>query len=165
MTSAQDNQLHQINASYSKEEDRILLRTTTTQNEEYRVWLTRRYTHLLMGIINKEIDQRGGTTELVQKKQTKTMLQQGAFEKPFEKKSSPNLPLGENGMLAYSLKTAKTNEGNLIIQIHANDNKGITLNLNESLLYMFYSLLTQSVLVADWKIGEQKISSQQNALH
>lgn len=166
MSENKDNKLHQINASYSKEEDRILLRTSTTQNMEYRVWLTRRYTHLLMGILSKEIDQRGGTTELVQKKQTKNMLQAGAFEKPFQEKPSPELPLGEDGVLAYSLKTAKNQQGNLILEIQSNKNKGLTLNLNESMLYMFYSLLTQSVLSADWNIGEQKDAHhQQNALH
>ena len=47
------DQLHQMNISHNGKEDRLLLRLSTGAGDECRLWLTRRYTGLLMGILNK----------------------------------------------------------------------------------------------------------------
>ena len=47
------DQLHQMNISHNGKEDRLLLRVSTGAGDECRLWLTRRYTGLLMGILNK----------------------------------------------------------------------------------------------------------------
>ena len=68
------NKLHQINIQYSNKEDRLLLRTSTENNDEFLIWLTRRYAKLLIETLDKEIEKRGGTTELSSKKETKKMF-------------------------------------------------------------------------------------------
>jgi hypothetical protein len=40
--------IRQLNASHSKTEDRLLLRLTTREDEEFRLWLTRRLTQELL---------------------------------------------------------------------------------------------------------------------
>ena len=50
-----------MNVSYAAREDRLLLRVSTSEDEEFRIWLTRRYTGLLLGVLNKEMDDRGGS--------------------------------------------------------------------------------------------------------
>lgn len=42
--------VHQINGNYIETEDRLLFRLTTTDNEEIRLWLSRRVTAALMSI-------------------------------------------------------------------------------------------------------------------
>jgi hypothetical protein len=157
------DKLHQINAQYSNKEDRILIRTSTESNNEYLIWLTRRYTKLLLDILNKEIEKRGGTTTLSAKKETKKFYTEGAFEKPYAEEKPKNRPLGEQGILAFGIKTGADENGNLILELQSETKQGITLNLNDAMLYMFYSLLTQSIERSEWQIapfGEQRPASQ-----
>jgi hypothetical protein len=162
---AASNKLHQINMQYSNKEDRILLRTSTENNDEYLIWLTRRYTKLLIDLFEKEIEQRGGTTTLSSQKETKKLFNEGAFEKPYVEETPKNHPLGENGVLAFGIKTGTDEQGNFMLIIQSESEKGITYNLNDSLLYMFYSLLMQSVDRAGWKLNKLGESSSSSQLH
>ena len=161
-----ENKLHQLNINYDSQQDRLLLKVTTTNNDEYRIWFTRRFSQLLNQILETEIGKRGGTNEIVQKKQTTTMLKSGAFEQPFHAENSENFPLGEEGILAYGIKTSKNEAGSLILEIQNADKKGMSLNLNDSLLYMFHSLLTQGIQRADWSIqSSAEPSTVSNKIH
>ncbi len=162
---AETNKLHQINMQYSSKEDRILLRTSTENNDEYLIWLTRRYAKLLIDVFDKEIEQRGGTTTLSSQKETKKFFKDGAFEKPYVEDTPKNHPLGEDGVLAFGIKTGTDEQGNFVLIIQSESGKGITYNLNDSLLYMFYSLLMQSVDRAEWKLGKLGESSSTSQLH
>ncbi|MEE8321907.1 MAG: hypothetical protein V3R68_08710 [Gammaproteobacteria bacterium] len=145
------NQLHQLNITYSNKEDRLLLRATTQNDEEYRIWLTRRFSNLLLEVLTKEMDKKGGITTIGANDQTTQMFKDGAFEKSFED-SSVNFPLGKSGILAYSIKTGANAEGNLILELKSEDGPGITINLNNSLMYLFFSLLTQGINKANWQL-------------
>jgi len=159
------NKLHQINMQYSNKEDRILLRTSTENNDEFLFWLTRRYTKLLLDIFDKEIEKRGGTTTIGTKKETATLLNEGAFEKPYAEETPKNRPLGKDGVLAFAIKTGTSDNGNLTLIIQSESGQGITYNLNDTLIYMFYSLLTQSITRAEWDIGKLSQSESSNQLH
>jgi hypothetical protein len=162
---AETNKLHQINMQYSNTEDRILLRTSTENNDEYLIWLTRRYTKLLVDIFDKEIERRGGTTTLGSKKETTKLFKEGAFEKPYAEETPKNHPLGEKGMLAFGIKTGIDAQGNFTLIIQSESGKGITYNLNDTLIYMFYSLLIQCIERAEWKIGKLAQNPVNSQLH
>lgn len=150
-----ENKLHQLNINYDSHQDRLILKITTTNSDEYRIWLTRRFSQLLNQILETEISKRGGSTEIVQKKQTTSMLKAGALEQPFQGEKSENFPLGEEGILAYGIKTGKNEAGSLVLEIQNAEKKGMSLNLNDSLLYMFHSLLSQGIQRADWSLQSQ----------
>lgn len=157
--------LHQINVQYSNKEDRILLRTSTENNDEYLIWLTRRFTKLLLDILDREIEKRGGTTSLGTKKETKKLFNDGAFEKPYAEEASKNHPLGENGVLAFGIKAGADNNGNLVLELQSETKQGITFNLNDTLIYMFYSLLMQGIERSEWQIGKFGERSPNSQLH
>jgi hypothetical protein len=159
------DKLHQINAQYSNKEDRILIRTSTENNNEYLIWLTRRFTKLLLDILDKEIEKRGGTTSLGVKKETKRLYTEGAFEKPYAEENPKNHPLGKEGVLAYGIKTGTDEKGNLILELQSESKKGITFNLNDTLIYMFYSLLMQSIERSEWQIGQFGERAPNSQLH
>jgi len=162
---AETNQLHQINMQYSSKEDRILLRTSTKNNDEYLIWLTRRYAKLLVNIFDTEIEKRGGTTTLSSQKETKKFFKDGAFEKPYVEETAKTHPLGDDGVLAFGIKTGNDEQGNFVLIIQSESGQGITYNLNDSLLYMFYSLLMQSIDRAEWKLGKLGESASNSQLH
>ena len=146
-----NDKLHQINITYSSREDRLLLRVATQAGDEYRIWLTRRFTGLLFKVLEKEMDKHGGIASIGTNQKTTQMFKSGAFEKQFEHEKTVNFPLGEQGFLAYGIKTANSAEGNLILEIIPEQGQGVTINLNSSLLYMMHNLLSQGVMKAEWQ--------------
>lgn len=158
------DQLHQINIAYIDKEDRLLMRATTKNGDEYRVWFTRRYAGILMGILNKSINKRGGMTTLGSTPQTSKMLKGGALEKPF-KPDVRNYPLGEKGMLAFGIKTNVGKDKNLYLQLLPEKGQGMTLNLDNSLLYMFHNLLSQGIARADWNFKQDQDSAGSEHIH
>ncbi len=146
------NKLHQINIQYSNKEDRILLRFSTESHDEYGIWLTRRFTKILLDVLDKEMEQRGGTTTLGSQDQTKQLFKEGVFEQPYAKEKTQHRPLGEQGMLAFGIRTQTDKTGNLSLEIQSETDKGININLNDTLIYMFYSMLMQAIAVSEWQI-------------
>ena len=147
--------IYQMNVTYSADEDRLLLRITTQQGDEFRVWLTRRYCALLMGVLEKEIDKRGGLPVVASTPQTRQMFRQGAMDKPFDEEGTRRLPLGETGFLAYQISTMEKPDDNLGLELRPQTGQGVTINLNQSLLFMFHNLLTQGIDRAGWNLPER----------
>jgi len=152
------DQLHQLNMNYVPAEDRLMLRMNTQAGDEYRVWLTRRFAGLLVELLNKEIDKYGGIPTLASTPETKKLFKQGAMEKPYEEEKIINYPLGEAGFLASKINYKSTEEGVLALEILPEKGKGINLNLNKTLLFMFYNLLAQGCSQSGWKLIENSPS-------
>jgi hypothetical protein len=159
------DKLYQINAQYSNKEDRILIRTSTENKNEYLVWLTRRFTKLLLDILYEEIEKRGGTTSLCSIKETKKSYTDGAFNRPYVEEKSKKQPLGADGILAFGIKAEIDVSGDLVLGFKSETKEGITLTLNNSLLYMFYSLLIQSIEQSEWQIGQFDERTSNSQLH
>ena len=158
------DQLHQINIAYIDKEDRLLMRATTKNGDEYRIWFTRRYAGLLMDILNKGMHERGGMTTLGSTPQTTQMIKSGALEKPF-KNDVRNYPLGEKGMLAFGIKTNIGKDKVLNLQLLPENGQGMTLNLNDALLYMFHNLLSQGIAKANWNFKQDQDSAGSEHIH
>ncbi len=158
------DQLHQINITYIDKEDRLLMRATTKNGDEYRIWFTRRYTGLLMDILNKGMHERGGMTTLGSTPQTTQMIKGGALEKPFEN-DMRNYPLGEKGVLGFGIKTNIDEDKVIKLQLLPENGQGMTLNLNDALLYMFHNLLSQAIAKADWKIMQNQEPAGSGNIH
>jgi len=153
------DQLHQINISHDSKEDRLLLRISTGARDEYRMWLTRRYTGLLMGVLNKEMDNHGGVPSVAGSEETTKMLKSGALEKKYDSENTRSFPLGEAGVLAFRINTRNAEEGGLTLELLPEKGKGITLNLNKSLLFMLHNILTQWITQANWALQTESSPS------
>ncbi len=158
------DQLHQINITYIDKEDRLLMRATTKNGDEYRIWFTRRYTGLLMDILNKGMHERGGMTTLGSTPQTTQMIKGGALEKPFEN-DMRNYPLGEKGVLGFGIKTNIGEDKVIKLQLLPENGQGMTLNLNDALLYMFHNLLSQGIAKANWNFKQDQDSAGSEHIH
>ena len=148
--------IYQMNVTYSPDEDRLLLRITTQKGDEFRVWLTRRFCALLMSVLEKEIGKRGGIPVVASTPETRQMFRQGAMDKPFDDNETRRFPLGENGFLAHGISTMEKPDDVLCLELRPQDAQGVTINLNQSLLFMFHNLLTQGISRADWRLPERQ---------
>lgn len=157
---AKNDKLHQVNVTYSGGEDRLLLRVTTRLGDEYRIWLTRRFTAMLLALLDKAMDKYGGSASLGSSSKTKAMFKAGAMEKAFDEDKTTNFPLGKKGFLAYGIKSADTPGGNLHLEILPEKGAGVSLNLDKPLLYMVHNLLTQGIARAEWQLsyGQERMS-------
>lgn len=152
------DQLHQLNVNYVPVEDRLMFRMNTKVGDEYRVWFTRRFSGLLLDLLNKEIDKHGGVPTLASTPETKKLFKQGAMEKRYEEEKTIHFPLGESGFLACKINYKTTDEGVFMLEILPESGKGINLNLNKTMLFMFYNLLTQGCTQSGWNLaGEAQI--------
>lgn len=144
--------LHQINVTYVAKEDRLLLRVSSQAGDEYRLWLTRRFAALLLDVLKKRMDEFGGAPTLASGQETRSMFRQGAMNKPFEG-GAGGFPLGESGVLGFRINAGAATDGRFNLEILPEQGKGVTLNLNKTLLYLFYNVLTQGIHQAQWNLA------------
>ena len=144
-------QLHQMNVSYNPQEDRLLLRISSRNGEEYRLWLTRRYTGMLINILRQEMEKSGGEPVLAASDETKNMIKGGAFKQDYEENNA-TFPLGESGVLAFRINTRLAGDDVLQLEMLPETGQGISLNLNRTLLYMLHNLINQGIDQAGWNI-------------
>ncbi len=146
------NALQQVNMGYVPEQDRLLLKISTAGDAEFRVWLTRRYSGLLMQVFLEQIEREGGYQELASRRETLDQLRGGAFDKSYEPGPSAHYPLGEAGVLAYRINVGKDKAGVMNLQLLPEQGQGVTFTLDKSTLYMLYNLLEQALGQTDWNL-------------
>lgn len=147
--------LKQLNISYQPKEDRLLLKASTTADIEYRVWLTRRFTSLLLRVLTQQMDKIGGVQAAASQPQTLEHLKSGAFNQPYEEPSGSHFPLGEEGILAFRINAGDFSGGSLKLQLLPEEGAGVNFALDKSMLYMFHNLLEQGVSKTDWNLQDQ----------
>ncbi len=153
-------QLRQLNVSYVNAEDRLLLKVSTSDNEEYRVWCTRRFTRALLDRLEEtfqeEMPSSAAVPEPARREVARMQHQQSvneeSFRQPYQAEPS-GYPLGEDGLLVTSLKY--TQQADNTLQLFLGDNKGvgITLNLSEHLKHQLYELFARATEKAEWYAG------------
>jgi hypothetical protein len=153
-------QLRQLNVSYISAEDRLLLKVSTSEDEEYRVWCTRRFTRLLMDRLEEtfqsEMPSSAAVPEPARAEVARMQHQQSvteqSFEQPYQAEPS-GYPLGEDGLLVTSLKYGPQADKTVQLFLGNNEGVGITLNLNEHLEHQLYELFARAAEKADWYAG------------
>jgi hypothetical protein len=157
----------QINVTLSPEEDRLLMRASSGNGQEFRLWLTRRFTALLMKVISEQLDKMGGVQQVAALKSTTEQLRNGAFDKPYqpETKIETDLgnqslpleyPLGKKGVIGYTINVTPHTNDELTLQLLPKEGQGLNIIANASMLYMIYNLLEQTVYQAEWELSTHK---------
>lgn len=169
--------IHQIQFLYDQHEDRLLLRVSTTEGDEFRFWLTRRFAERLWGLLvsmlgwDEAVRQQfdGETRRNVLEIQHEGYAQQGDFSKKFEEVPR-RLPLGGTPTLLAQVKGTKGGEGIQIVSLHPQQGQGIDLTLDTKLLHIIVRLLSQALTQAEWGIdlrlhkgGEPAVSAPEAA--
>lgn len=128
-----------------------MLRVSSKGGDEFRLWLTRRYTGMLMNILKVELAKFGGEPTLASSDETRDMIKGGAFQQSFAG-GSTSFPLGESGMLGFRINSELSGEGVLRLELLPEQGQGISVNLNKTLLYMLHNLITQGIDQAGWNL-------------
>jgi len=119
--------IHQLSVTYHQEEDRLLVRVSSHENEEFRLWLTRRMTLALMpGLTKAATDQLARHTEsndlaapadiqrqrIVDNFKKEALTYASDFKTPYQAKDAV-LPMGKEPLLVTEVKMSLLKSGKL----------------------------------------------------
>jgi hypothetical protein len=137
----------QYQMAYVAELDRMLLRISTRDKAEFRLWLTRRAVRLLWdGLLQvTEADKR----EEILHFEHQSAVEQADFETSFEG-AADSFPLGEEGVLVNHMHVDRKPDGAYILKLGPRKGKSITLTLHEKLMHSFMQMLTDFSNLAEW---------------
>lgn len=148
--------LHQITISHSAEEDRLLLRISTTEKSEFRFWFTRRFIQVLWPALMTVIEQEDPSTKrdlMPAAKQAVMAMehQQAVGASDFTHKhdeDSKKVTRDPLLVVGGSVTPGKTGLTGLVLKTHAGAE--IKLSLNKELLHALCKLLIETTMKANW---------------
>ena len=151
--------LHQLKLDFNPEQDRLLLRVSTDNQLEVRLWLTRRALRLLWPLLVQMV--RSAPEVALQSNpqardalvgmQHEQALSRANFAKPYEEMPR-EMPLGAEPILVARMQSKRDANGNQILTLLPQQGQGINLTLDNTLLHSFCKLLQNAVAKADWYI-------------
>jgi hypothetical protein len=156
--------IHQIQIRHDESEDRLLLRLSTTDNYEFRFWLTRRFVKRLWAMLVQMLEWDQAVRQQADPVTRRTVLdiqhegfsQQANYAKKFEESSHEGprtLPLGDAPTVLAKAKGKKGEKGMQLLSLHPQQGQGIDMTLDTKLLHIFTRLLRQAVAKTDWDIN------------
>lgn len=156
--------IHQIQIRHDETEDRLLLRLSTTDNYEFRFWLTRRFTKRLWRMLTQMLEWDRAVKQQLDPETRHTVLdlqhegysQQADYTKKFEE-HAPGAPrrmlLGEAPVLLARAEGKKRDEGVQVLRLHPLQGQGIDITLDTRLLHIFTRMLREQVAKTDWDVN------------
>ena len=155
--------IHQIQIAHDETQDRLLLRLSTTDDCEFRFWLTRRYTRRLWKMLvqmlewDNAVKQQADpqTRQAVVDFQHEGYSTQADYTTKFQEAtpaSQRRLPLGEAPLLLAMAQGTKRDDGMQVLKLLPLQGTGIDITVDTRLLHLFMRLLREQVAKIDWDL-------------
>jgi hypothetical protein len=152
--------LHQISMGYVPEEDRILLKISTTERTECRLWLTRRYVTVLWKAlltsltknpaIESDLDPK--VRDAILAMQHHDAVQAGNFTQRYDPRRE-NKPVADRPLLVVGGACHPAADGLTLLKLQTSEGREISVRLNKELLHAFCHLLIRMSVKAEWNLN------------
>ena len=137
----------------------MLLRISTRDKAELRLWMTRRVIRLLWGALlkmveiapKKDMPIEADKREAILHFEHQSAVEQADFATPFQE-AADSYPLGEEGVLIASMQLRRKPNGAYILKLSPKQGKGVTINLDDKMMHSFMELLIDSSKRAEWDL-------------
>lgn len=151
--------LTQMQLRYIHEEDRLLLRMNTSDEEEFRFWLTRRFTDVFYPLLEKT---QQNSAEV--QKQTTPHNKKAVLEFQEEKAKSEvtynttfasnpkTYPLGDQPLLITKASFEAKEGDYYVLQLSASDHQGVNFDVDQNLLHVFSGLIIDTLPKTNWQL-------------
>lgn len=155
-------ELSQIQLSFSETEDRFLLRISTTDHEEFRFWVTRRFTSHLFPLMIETIQAipdiaaqtNAASRDAVMDFQREQATQGADFSTPFSAKNQETqYPLGEQAVLVAKGTLLQQAENLFNLSLKDINDVGIDFSFNTDILYLLHKLFHDSLQRTNWGLS------------
>lgn len=154
--------LEQINLRFDRAEDRLLLRVSTTDHQEHRLWLTRSLVrlwwpklvdqlHRLPPGAGRPLPSEPGSRSAVQAFEHEAALHKAHFGEPY--RSQDVQPVQAAPLLVVSLRMSAHSNGDREFRLLPAQGPGVHLRLNPDLLHAFAKLLHEASQATGWDLG------------
>ncbi len=152
--------LHQINVGHVPDQDRLLVRISTTERIEYRFWLTR---HLVRGLWDGIVQRMQHAEPVRQQAQPQSRaavlgfqheraVSESTFGNAYDNDElSPALP--GDPPLIVSVKLGASTAGGHALVFTPKAGAGITVQFNDRMLHAFSKLLRDAAGQAGWNLA------------
>lgn len=152
--------LYQFRFEYNAEEDRVLLRVSTTDHAEYLVWFTRRYVRQLWRLLDQAVDAHPDVARQhssVAKRSVAAFHRESAlsrtdFSREYEIKSVER-PIGDQPILATRARLSMNPQGMRVLHFAPARGKEVSISLTDELLHSFCHILAEIVAKAEWDLN------------
>ena len=168
-------QLHQLQVVFDAAEDRLLFRVSTTDQQEFRAWLTRRFIKLLWPHLVKSIETKVAVKTPMPDARREVMgfehekaVKETDFSKPFDAAAERALPLGAAPFVVTQGNIQRDQHGNHAVTLNPAQGQGMSLAFDDRLMHSFCKLLDTAVRQAEWDMRlmvspEEVAAAQTNA--
>jgi len=136
-----------MTVNYVAEQDRVLLRVSTTDNTEVQLWLTRRFIKILWDVLVQTVDSLGRQDRPSDMKDERSVAAARAVEHQEALKkvltdtpsdsNEPPTAMSTNPLLIVEINSRLDKNGTAHLNLKNNDGKDILLTLNTELLHGF----------------------------
>jgi len=151
--------LSQITATYSVEQDRILLRIATSEQTEFRLWLTRRFVHVLwqalLSVIEKDESLKSELTPEIKNAVLGMSHQEAVQNTDFSRSHDEgNVDITSNtGPLLVTGGTLHPAAPSITkLSMDTLNGQKISFDLDRKLLHALCHLLIETSTKAQWKL-------------
>ena len=153
--------IHQLQVAFDAAEDRLLLRVTTTGQEEFRVFLTRRFVKgwwpLLINTMASKVAVKAPAAEArreVLAFEHEKAVRETDFKTPFQeppKEAPRRMPLGDAPYLATQGQVRLV-DGVYKLALNPAQGQGIEIGLDDRLMHSMCRLIEQAARNAGWDL-------------
>lgn len=159
--------IHQVSVIYHPEQDRLLVRISSQDSEEFRLWLTRRLTLALMpGLTKTAAEQLTRETpssglaaapdiqrqRIVENFRKEALTYENDFKTPYQAKDAA-LPMGKEPLLVTEVKMALLKSGKLqlaFIEKLPEPGRNVRIAINTQLTQGLLQLLNKCLKKSQW---------------
>jgi hypothetical protein len=138
-------QIRQLQVAHDSIQDRLLIRVATQANEEYRVWLTRRFLTKLWPILAGKLVAAPITAP------SDSAAEQPSFSEPF-RDDEATYPLGATPLLSSEIKFDAMSDGSFTLLFREGRERTFQLHLNADLLQALCAMLRAGAAQAEWQL-------------
>jgi hypothetical protein len=168
--------IHQIQVAHDEAQDRLLLRLSTTDECEFRFWLTRRFTKRLWTMLVQMLEWDRAVKQQVDRETRHEVLdiqhqgysQEADYKTQFQEATPATprrLPLGATSVLLATAQGIKRDDGVQVLKLLPLQGTGIDITVDTRLLHLFMRLLREQVAKVEWDLDLALCDAPQEPLH
>lgn len=152
--------LHQLNLGFDPQQDRLLLRISTTEQTEYRLWLTRRIVKAIWpGLVQlvhssplARQQSEPAAKQAVVEFQREKALSETRFSETYDgERYAPALP-GEP-LLVWGVRMRPVEGGGCDLEFLPKEGQGVKVRLQDQMLHALNKLFQDALKATDWDIA------------
>ena len=153
--------IHQLQVAFDAAEDRLLFRLTTTAEEEFRIFLTRRFVRALWPMLVKTIESKVAVkapAALARREvlafEHEKAVRETDFKTPFQEQAAAaprSFPLGHTPYVAANGNVRLEGAG-FKLALNPAQGQGIEIGLDDRLMHSLCRLIEQAVRNAEWDL-------------